>query len=158
GSRPGTGGAVTLDDRDWMVICRMDSYQACFAQCRNDSIASDGEDSGASSEAVDQQMCSGLRRGDDVRGTRRDAKLDQMIRDRSGRAGSVVGEEADLGATIMKLRNGFDGARHGYRTQIDDAVEIEQDRVVGVDHRYGCPHSRLSPPGSPPSCLPASSA
>ena len=118
--------AIALHHRDRMVIGGMHSDQACFAQCRDDSLAPDGEDSGASTEAVDQQMCGGLSRGDDVGRGRRDTKLDQMISDRGRRAGRVVGDKADLGTTIMERRNAFCRARHGDRAQIDDAVEVEQ--------------------------------
>jgi hypothetical protein len=53
-----------------------------------------------------------------------------MIRDCSRRAGGVVGDEPDLGATIMELPNACYDAWHSDRTQIDDAVEVEQHCVV----------------------------
>ena len=93
---------IALHHRHRMVIGGMHRHQACFAQRGSHSVAADGEDSGASTEAVDQQMCSGLGRGDDIRRGRRNAKLDQVVGDRDRRTGGVVGDEADLGATIME--------------------------------------------------------
>ena len=61
--------AITLNHRDRMVIGGM-HLPACFAQCRNDSVAPTARIL-ARTEAVDQQMGSGLRRGDDIRRSRR---------------------------------------------------------------------------------------
>src|SRR5687767_13517386 len=139
---------IALYHRHRLVIGRMHPYQTCFAESRNDSVAADGEDSGADTKAVDQQMCRGLGRGDNIRRSRRNAQLDQMVGDRSRRACGVVGDETDLGPTIMELRNTRCGAEYRDRTQIDDAIEIEQHRVVGVDDRRWCTHGRTSRPGS----------
>jgi hypothetical protein len=149
---------IPLYHRHRIVIGGAHCHQSHLAQRGDHSISTDGEDSGASTEAVDQQMGSGLGRGDDIRGGRGDAKLDKVIGDGGRRAGSIVGNEADLGATSMELGNALCRAGHGERAQIDHPIKIEQHRIVGVDDCSSRIHSGLSYSGMREELLPAPSS
>jgi hypothetical protein len=56
-----------------------------------------------------------------------------MISDSDRWPSGVIGDETDLGATLVKRCYPFRSARHGNRTEVDDTIKIKQHRVVGVD-------------------------
>jgi hypothetical protein len=132
-----------LHHRQWMIVGRMHRNKPYLAQCYRHSLTPNGKNTGASPEAVDEQVSGSLGGGYDIRRTSRNTKLNKMISDGYRWTGRIVGDEADLDTALMEFRNALSGPGDSHWTQIDNAIKIEQHRIVGIDDGRGGVHPRL---------------
>ena len=138
---PGQVEAEALQHGDRLVVGRADPDQTHLREGVPDAGAPDGEHLGARTETMGDQLRTGLGGRDHVVLGRLDAELAEVLGDRGGRPGGVVGDEADPGAPIPQRTQTLRRPVDGHRAQVHHAVEIEQGGVVAVSERA---HRRVS--------------
>jgi hypothetical protein len=89
--------------------------EADFAQRYRHSFATNRENSGADSEAIDQQMGRRLGGGYNVCGRCRDANLYKMIGDGDRWTSRIVRDEGDLGVAVTQFSNASRGTGNSDR-------------------------------------------
>src|SRR5439155_17126350 len=103
--------------------------------------------------------CHGHTRGQDLLGTRRDAKSLELAGHVLRGPARVVREEQDPGSPATDLRKGLHGAGHRTVAPVHDAIQVDEQRVVAIyqrAHHKAAPCARAfisgcarAPPGTP---------
>jgi hypothetical protein len=114
---------MTLYDGDRTVGPPPDGLEADFLDLSRKRIGADNEHRRSWLQLLLQQPCGALSTGHDVVGFGRKTHLTQVRGDFGRSAGGVVRDEQHAGADCSQ---GFYGARSGFISAEDRAVEIEE--------------------------------
>ena len=130
-------GAEALDDRGRVLSRGRDGDQAALPDGQPQRRRADHQDLRLGRQLVRQEPGRGLGRGDDVGLGDRGAHALEEGGDRGRGAGGVVGHVRDVGARPLGLLERLRRTGNGGAADVDDAVEVEEEDVVGFGERFG---------------------